>query len=47
MVNIDIETVRNGLPKIKFDAFVLYADEDIERAHELYDRMIKNGYKVI
>lgn len=42
----DLINSKMGLPKIKYDAFVLYADEDVSFAKDLVDRMEENGFKV-
>lgn len=42
----DVMNAEEGKPPQKFDAFVLYAEEDHEFAVELTDRMEKYGHTV-
>lgn len=42
----DLFTSKMGLPNIKYDAIVLYADEDVSFAEDLCDRMEAIGFKV-
>lgn len=42
----DLECVQSGIPKITYDAYVLYADEDIDFASDLVKRMEHFGFQV-
>lgn len=42
----DVKLAQRGLPPQQYHAFVLYADEDIEFATELIERMESAGLKV-
>ncbi|XP_034247483.1 myeloid differentiation primary response protein MyD88 isoform X2 [Thrips palmi] len=41
----DVERVRQGLPLIKYDAFLLYADEDLSYAKVMIDKL-ENNFKL-
>lgn len=42
----DVKLAQRGLPPQQYHAFVLYADEDVEFATELIERMESAGLKV-
>lgn len=42
----DVKLAQKGLPPQQYHAFVLYADEDVEFATELIERMESAGLKV-
>lgn len=42
----DLISLKHGLPKITYDAYVLYADEDIEFTKDLVCKMEDCGFKV-
>lgn len=45
LVAEDVERVRQGLPLIKYDAFLLYADEDLQYATVMIDKL-ENDFKL-
>lgn len=42
----DVNRATQNLPPEKYDAFLLYADEDFDSAKEMTERLEKSGLKV-
>lgn len=46
IVKDDLMSLQYGIDRVKYDAFVLYADEDMEFASDLVEKMENHGFKV-